>query len=112
MKNKHNITRRDFLVKSLTAMSIIYVIPDIFPKTMASNKPLNVEVSAQTKWAMSIDVDKCAKNCTACVDACIQENGLYGFDRPDTDPQWIRKITVQDIKTDKKETRFVKESVE
>ena len=29
MQNKHNMSRRDFLVKSLTAMSIIYVIPDI-----------------------------------------------------------------------------------
>ena len=104
MQNKYNISRRDFLVKSLTAISIIYVIPDIIPKAIASNKPLNAEVSSETKWAMSIDTDKCAKNCTACIDACIEENGLYGFDRPDTDPQWIRKITVQNIKTDKIKT--------
>ena len=39
--------------------------------------------------------------CTACVDACIEEIGLYGFDRPETDSQWIRKIKIQDIKTDK-----------
>ena len=30
--------------------------------------------------------------CTACVDACNEENGLTGFGRPETDSQWIRKV--------------------
>ena len=93
------LTRRDFLVKSITTLSIIYVVPDLVPKAMAS-KPLDKEVTSDTKWAMNVDVDKCTEGCTACVDACIEENGLYGFDRPETDSQWIRKLTVKDIKTD------------
>lgn len=100
LKNKPTTSRRDFIVKSLTAISAVYFIPDIITKA-ESAKPLAQEVTSDTKWAMSIDVDKCAKGCTACVDACVEENGLYGFDRPETDSQWIRKLTIKNIKDDK-----------
>ena len=50
---------------------------------------------------MHIDVDKCADGCTACVDACNEENGLTGFGRPETDSQWIRKIKIKDKTTEK-----------
>ena len=100
LKNKPTTSRRDFIVKSLTAISAVYFIPDIITKA-ESAKPLAQEVTSDTKWAMSIDVDKCAKGCTACVDACVEENGLYGFDRPETDSQWIRKLTIKNIKDDR-----------
>ena len=100
MKNKHTISRRNFLVKSITALSAIYVVPDIFSNVSAA-KPPNIEVSSKTRWGMSIDVDKCVDGCTSCIDACADENGLYGFDRPETDSQWIRKLTLKDIKTEK-----------
>ena len=97
--NKNNLTRRDFLIKSASLMTVVYIIPDLVSKTEA--KPLDEKVSSKTKWAMNIDVDKCTKGCTACVEACIEENGLYGMDRPETDSQWIRKLTLKDIKTEK-----------
>ena len=100
MNNTTTLNRRDFLVKSLTALSVVYVVPDIFPKAMAG-KPLNEDVSSETKWAINVEVDKCVEGCTSCVEACIDENGLYGFDRPETDSQWIRKLLIKDIKTDK-----------
>jgi molybdopterin-containing oxidoreductase family iron-sulfur binding subunit len=101
MKNKHTISRRNFLVKSIAALSVIYVVPDIFSNASAVTKPPNIEVSSKTRWGMSIDVDKCVDGCTSCIDACADENGLYGFDRPETDSQWIRKLTLKDIKTEK-----------
>ena len=97
--SKNNLTRRDFLIKSASLMTVVYIIPDLVSKTEA--KPLDEKVSSKTKWAMNIDVDKCTKGCTACVEACIEENGLYGMDRPETDSQWIRKLTLKDIKTEK-----------
>ena len=100
MKNNSLLTRRDFLVKSFTAFSAIYIIPDIIPHASAS-KPLDKEVDSSTRWAMNVDIDKCVEGCSACVDACVDENGLYGFDRPETDSQWIRKLTLKDIKTEK-----------
>jgi molybdopterin-containing oxidoreductase family iron-sulfur binding subunit len=62
---------------------------------------LDQKVSSSTKWAVNVEVDKCVEGCTACVEACVDENGLYGFDRPETDSQWIRKLMIKDIKTDK-----------
>ena len=76
--SKNNLTRRDFLIKSASLMTVVYIIPDLVSKTEA--KPLDEKVSSKTKWAMNIDVDKCTKGCTACVEACIEENGLYGMD--------------------------------
>jgi molybdopterin-containing oxidoreductase family iron-sulfur binding subunit len=69
MKNKHTISRRNFLVKSITALSAIYVVPDIFSNVSAAKHP-NIEVSSKTRWGMSIDVDKCVDGCTSCIDAC------------------------------------------
>ena len=58
MKNNSLLTRRDFLVKSFTAFSAIYIIPDIIPHASAS-KPLDKEVDSSTRWAMNVDIDKC-----------------------------------------------------
>ena len=46
-----------------------------------------------------IDANQCADGCTACVDACFTENGVWGHGRPRTDAQWIRKLTVTDEQT-------------
>ena len=53
--NKNNLTRRDFLIKSASLMTVVYIIPDLVSKTEA--KPLDEKVSSKTKWAMNIDVD-------------------------------------------------------
>jgi molybdopterin-containing oxidoreductase family iron-sulfur binding subunit len=50
---------------------------------------------------MLVDVDKCADGCTACVDACHEENGVKGHGRPATDAQWIRKVRLRDRQTEK-----------
>ncbi len=56
-------------------------------------------VSGTVRWAMMIDTAKCAEGCTDCVDACDAEHGLTGSYRPETDPQWIRKLEVTDRTT-------------
>ena len=57
MRNSSELTRREFIVKSVTAISAVYVIPDLIPKAVAA-KPLDLEVSAKTKWAINVDVNK------------------------------------------------------
>jgi molybdopterin-containing oxidoreductase family iron-sulfur binding subunit len=47
------------------------------------------------RWGLLIDVNKCPGDCKACVTACSTENGWGGGDRPLTDAQWIRKVTVR-----------------
>ncbi|HFQ13216.1 MAG TPA: 4Fe-4S dicluster domain-containing protein, partial [Gammaproteobacteria bacterium] len=55
--------------------------------------------SSKVRWGMLIDTSKCSTGCNDCVTACNTENGLKGHGRPQTDPQWIRKLTVTDKQT-------------
>jgi molybdopterin-containing oxidoreductase family iron-sulfur binding subunit len=58
--------------------------------------------SALQRWGLLIDVAKC-NGCEACVSACHEENGvsgqMSGHGRPETDAQWIRKVTLRDRRT-------------
>jgi molybdopterin-containing oxidoreductase family iron-sulfur binding subunit len=56
-------------------------------------------VSNLTRWGLLIDTEKCASDCDACVTGCNNEHNLHGFDRPETDPQWIRKLEITDQQT-------------
>jgi molybdopterin-containing oxidoreductase family iron-sulfur binding subunit len=50
------------------------------------------------RWGLLIDASKCGDGCTACVTACQTENGWRDTGHPETDAQWIRKLTVNDPK--------------
>jgi molybdopterin-containing oxidoreductase family iron-sulfur binding subunit len=71
----------------------------------AEAAPRTDPVSDRHRWGMLIDTAKCADGCTACVDACDQENGLNLQSEPLGDDEakwqnqratWIRKVRVQD----------------
>ncbi len=51
-----------------------------------------------TRWGMLVDVNKCSKDCKACVTACSDEHGWKNTGKL-TDPQWIRKVDITDKKT-------------
>ena len=55
--------------------------------------------SSLKRWGLLIDTEKCASDCDACVSGCNSEHNLDGFDRPETDAQWIRKIELTDQQT-------------
>lgn len=93
--------RRDFLVKSASALAVTFIIPSLLTEKAHAKKPLAQKVTNKNSWGIHIDVDKCVDGCTACVDACNEENGLTGFGRPETDSQWIRKVKIQDNTTNK-----------
>ncbi len=98
LNNTKQIPRRDFLVKTISSLAVIFVVPDII-KTGNAAKLKSEKVSSKIKWGMHIDVNKCLDGCSACIQACSDENGLSGFNRQKTDPQWIRKIKLRDLKT-------------
>jgi len=86
-----NSARRKFLA-GLGAMSTLALAPGV---TLVA--PAQAEgVTSDVRWGLLIDVNKCQTDCDKCVGACATENGLKSHDRPATDPQWIRKITVKD----------------
>jgi len=55
--------------------------------------------TSKNRWGLLIDSNKCDAGCDECVVACKAENGWDGHNRPETDPQWIRKVNLKDNKT-------------
>ncbi len=93
-----DFSRRRFLNASVAAAGVtiasgvtLYGISSTSLLAQDSNVVLST-----VRWAMLIDVNRCDKDCTACVTACTEENGLTDHGRPESDPQWIRKVEVKD----------------
>lgn len=96
--NQVNESRRSFIAKAAVAGTVT-IAPGVFLHQTANAKPDDEAVTSAKRWGMLIDTDKCAKGCTDCVDACNEEHGLTGFGRPETDAQYIRKVTLRDKQT-------------
>ena len=91
--------RRRFLGGSVATVAGMAVAPGVLLHEIAHAKPADQAVSSDVRWGMLIDSNKCAEGCNDCVTACNDEHGLTGFDRPATDAQWIRKVTLKDKET-------------
>jgi tetrathionate reductase subunit B len=101
MSSESNIDlyRRRFLSGTATAAAGMAVVPGVMLHEIAHAKPAEDAVSSDVRWGMLIDSNKCAEGCNDCVQACNDEHGLTGFDRPATDAQWIRKVKLKDKQT-------------
>jgi tetrathionate reductase subunit B len=91
--------RRRFLGGSAAAAAGLALAPGVLLHEVGHAKPADKAVSGEVRWGMLIDSNKCAEGCNDCVQACNDEHGLTGFDRPATDAQWIRKATLKDKQT-------------
>jgi molybdopterin-containing oxidoreductase family iron-sulfur binding subunit len=88
--------RRSFLSSTaLTALAASIPGLTLFAEP-ARARPADQPVSDKVRWGMLVDTEKCGDGCTACVQACNDENGLQSNGRPLSDPQWIRAVTVRD----------------
>ncbi len=67
----------------------------------ASPAATSAGANPKVRWGLLIDTDKCASGCTDCVTACNSENGLATPQR-ETDAQWIRKVEIKEIRTERK----------
>ena len=101
MSSESNIDlyRRRFLSGAVTAAAGMAVVPGIMLHAIAHAKPAEDAVTSDVRWGMLIDSNKCGEGCDDCVQACNDEHGLTGFDRPATDAQWIRKVKLKDRQT-------------
>jgi tetrathionate reductase subunit B len=93
-----DISRRRFLGGAATAVAGL-VAPGVLLQQVAQARPADQPVTSAVRWGMLIDTNKCAKGCTACVEACNKTHGLTGHGRPQTDAQWIRKVDLRDKQT-------------
>jgi len=95
----NGMSRRKFLGAGATAAGVS-LAPGISLINVAEAKPLADTVTSDKRWGMLIDTNKCAKGCSACVEACNTENGLNTGDelnsRPEQKAQWIRKVDLRD----------------
>ena len=101
MSSESNIDlyRRRFLSGTATAAAGLAVVPGVMLHEIAHAKQAEDAVTSDVRWGMLIDSNKCAEGCNDCVQACNDEHGLTGFDRPATDAQWIRKVKLKDKQT-------------
>ena len=90
--------RRELLGLTAAAVAGIAVAPGVM--LYAEAKAPGEAASAKVRWGMLIDTTRCTSGCTACVEACREENGLPRTTRP-TDAQWLRKVDVKDPRTGK-----------
>ncbi|ROR32167.1 sulfate reduction electron transfer complex DsrMKJOP subunit DsrO [Inmirania thermothiophila] len=89
-------TRRDFLRAGGALAAGVLLAPGVFLLGPAAARPAGEPASSRQRWGLLVDTRRCADGCDACVSACREENGWGGRGRPETDPQWIRKVRVRD----------------
>jgi molybdopterin-containing oxidoreductase family iron-sulfur binding subunit len=93
-----NGSRRRFLKGSVAAAAGLTLAPGVKLFQAANAKADDEAVTDAVRWGMLIDTTKC-NDCNVCVDACNKENGIEDQGKPETTPQWIRKLTVKDSTT-------------
>lgn len=88
--------RRDFLKAGgilLAGASGTYGIRMLSaPDVRASNSS---SVTTKHKWGMVIDLNKCSKDCTTCLEACRTENNVGFYGDKKWDIHWIRKVKIK-----------------
>jgi molybdopterin-containing oxidoreductase family iron-sulfur binding subunit len=94
-----SVNRRQFIGGAIAATGAVTVAPGVFLHAVASSETPSAGASADKRWGMVVDTNKCADGCSACVDACNTEHNLTGYDRPATDAQWIRTVKLKDKQT-------------
>jgi len=92
--SEREISRREMLAASGAAM--LTLAPGVRLVELAAAAGAASDATEQVRWGMLVDATRCADGCTACVDACNEENGLHGRGRPETDAQYIRKVSLED----------------
>lgn len=91
--------RRQFFIKAAGAGAGLALAPGLLLQAVSAAKTADQPVSDKVRWGLLVDTNKCAEGCDDCVKACNEHNGLSGHGRPETDAQWMRKVTVKDKQT-------------
>jgi molybdopterin-containing oxidoreductase family iron-sulfur binding subunit len=94
-----SMNRREFITLGGAALAGTALAPGLRLIELAQARAPEEAATAANRWGLLIDTTRCADGCDACVTACHTENGVTGHDRPATDAQWIRKVTLKDRQT-------------
>ncbi len=86
-------SRRDFL-RSGAAVATATLAPGVTLIAFGGSQA-QARADAGKRWGLLIDAGRCDPDCSACVTACSDENGWKDTGHPETDAQWIRKVTLK-----------------
>ncbi len=92
-------TRRKLLALAGTAVALT-LAPGVtvWARDLVARRDREGAPRAKVRYGLLIDARRCHTDCSACVRACEQYNGLRRRPGPDN-AQWIRKVTVTDPQT-------------
>jgi molybdopterin-containing oxidoreductase family iron-sulfur binding subunit len=93
-----NPERRQLLGWGAVAAAGAALAPGLRLVELALARTPEEAASSLQRWGLLIDIAKCA-DCDDCVTACHEENGVTSNGRPETDAQWIRKVSLRDRST-------------
>ncbi len=96
VKNCPDGKRRQLLKGVMGAGGLVAAASGFRIVELALAKTDQESVSHLQRWGLLIDSEKCGAGCNSCVTACNIEHNLETFDRPESDPQWIRKVELTD----------------
>ena len=95
--------RRGFLAGTAAAVAAAVLAPGVtlyaFGGAAAAESVPTAPASAKVRWGLLIDAGKCKDDCSACIAACSGAYGWKSTGHPQTDPQWIRKVSAKDPQT-------------
>jgi len=91
MSEEIDTSRRAFL-----GAAAAFTVTMLAPGVMLYAQPPSEPAPRAVRWGILIEIGQCDSGCNDCVKACGEEFGLVSHGRPDTDPQWIRKVTLTD----------------
>jgi tetrathionate reductase subunit B len=91
--------RRDFMKAGgalLVGATGLYGFRMLSPaRTQAAGRSGLVGDGPIRRWGMVIDLGRCRRECTACLDACRRENNVAYHGDERWDVHWIRKVALQ-----------------
>lgn len=97
------MNRREFLETGggllLAGASCAYAVRLLTTSTASTSS--RAGLSSKRKWGMVIDLNKCLPGCTACLEACREENNVAYHGDKRWDVHWIRKAKLEDKSDDK-----------
>lgn len=93
-----NPDRRQLLGLGIAAIAGVALAPGLRLIELVHARSPEEAASMLQRWGLLIDSAKC-EDCDVCVTACHEENGVSGHGRPETDAQWIRKVSLRDSRT-------------
>ncbi len=87
--------RRDFLKTGSTALATGALSLPVLSSCTSEGAQAQASTLSGKRLGMVIDLTRCPSDCTACIDACREENNVALHHDERWDVHWIRRVTIR-----------------